>query len=479
MTLVATFDAPTSRVDLVGSSIPELPGMDVLVERRTPEVTWTGVRNGFPAEVSAGAFQVFDYEFTPNVLNEYRARTDIFYDLFTRVSANSWGASTVGNTYTLVGGVAADFDVTGTRGEITGATAGVEREAVVNTLLLQDAKITADLGVSASPTTTASAQARLFGRRVDVNNSYFLQVVWETTGLVTMQLVKRVGGVDTAISASYATGLAYGTTVGIRAQLVLDGSRISGKVWATTADEPGLAQLSVIDTSITQAGAVSVAGRRSGTNANLIQYVDNFHAGDLATTSPQFTSLGTDDATPMQDTAWLKFPLRPFLNREISLCNWGDEVDGERGAIFEILGRRLPIAVTELQMSRAFPIVVKAVDSDEMEAIKLALSFGDVIFLQTPGPTVVCTLARRSYPEQGYFKVGTVTRSRPVDGRALWMLDIPLREVAPPDPTIPGSGVTWDGIVAAFATWNDVIAQFATWNDVLAYISDPEDEVVG
>lgn len=72
-TITATYDDTLSRVSLV------IAGMDtnstmVTIERSTDGIIWTQVRGSVGAAISAGALTVplWDYEFSPNVLNTYR-----------------------------------------------------------------------------------------------------------------------------------------------------------------------------------------------------------------------------------------------------------------------------------------------------------------------------------------------------------------------------------------------------------------------
>jgi hypothetical protein len=60
-----------------------------------------------------------------------------------------------------------------------------------------------------------------------------------------------------------------------------------------------------------------------------------------------------------------------------------------------------------------------------------------------------------------------------------WVVSFPTTEVAGPDPALSGSGVTWGGIINAFATWAAVQAQFGTWLQVQQYVNSPDDEIVG
>jgi hypothetical protein len=481
VTLVATFDSVNSRVQLDGSSIPSLPGLDIFVQRRVQAVGsgWNAVRGGTPASESGGAFQIFDYEFTPNELNEYRVITDFVYDTFSRTQANSWSSADSGQTYTRTGGNANDWDVgSGVGTYVMASATGVVSYQELTTVAVTDFDFYTTIASSVGTPSGGGLSALLLAR-IGGGSSAFVQATYSTLGQLNLQIIGNNGattlGTANAVLASPGTATVYYRFQG-------QGRKLRVKTWTgTVLDEPTTWSLTVTDTVNPASGSVALGGSRltGNTDVNPVLTFDNFHVGDLATTNQQFADLGTDDLTPLQDTVWLKFPLRPFLNREIPLCNWSDESREARGAVFPILGRRLPIAVTDLTDSRTFEILLAFPDSNDVEDAELRLSFGDVVLLQTPGSTVECELARRRYPAQGYFYVGGWNKARPVNGKPVNILTLPLREVSAPDASAAGSAITWDGVVSAFTDWNSVIANFATWLDLLAFSSDVADEIVG
>lgn len=180
----------------------------------------------------------------------------------------------------------------------------------------------------------------------------------------------------------------------------------------------------------------------------------------------------SDDVTPVLDRVWLKSPTRPFLNQEIVVVGWGDVVRPPRQGVFEVLGRSLPVAVTELRGSRRFALEVRAADRAAADELRLFMSFGDVVFLHVPEDCEV--------PGSLYAAVGNVTERRV--GRhdsAVRVFELELTECARPDPSIVGNSITWAGVVSAYATWGDLLAGPATWADLLDTTSAPADEVVG
>lgn len=475
MTLVATFDATNSRVALVGTVMPAIPGMDIFVERKVGTGDWEGIRSGYPVIVSGGGFTIYDYEFTPNVLNNYRVRTDFVWDDMAPPVANSWGSADAGGAWTFTTGVAADWDKAANVGTyvMTSATGVVSRQALNSVINAVD--LDAFITIKQNQTVTGGglyAQIRLRGGTNDI----VLRARFNAAGSVDLLLFEN--GVNVA-TKSIAFSFTANDTFNLRLRAV--GQYYQAKIWRVGTTEPTTWDLSYTGIINPVTGFVSVeASRETGnTNASPTMTFSNYHVANLDTVSPQYSSLGTGTSTPSQSTVWVKFPLRPFLNFQATLCNWSPEVRVARGTVFEVLGRRLPVAVNDVRASRAFNVIFKAQDSTEAEDIELALSFGDTIYLQTPGPTTICALNRRSYPASGYFFVEDVTSTRVVDGNPTQSIDFDVRETDGPDPAVDYSTTTWQGIINNFATWATVQAAFATWLLVEQYQSDPEDEIIG
>lgn len=482
MTLAAVFDAPNSRVQLAVTSIPVLSGLPVYVERQTPGTGWVAVRGAAPAYPNAASLNVNDYEFLVNLVDSYRARTDVLYDTFVRTSTSTWGNADSGQTYAATGGVATDFNVGSGIGTMKQASNNVVRSQTIAGVAT-DANSYADIAVSAN-VLGGSLFGALILRRVDASNYYYAALEFTVGATINLTINKVVAGVTTVIAGPFATGLTTVAAHLYRLRFQAIGTSLFAKIWdpTVTTTEPNAFSLTVSDNSLTAGNGVGAWSFAAAGNTNLATVTvnfDSYHVGDLATTKPTFASLGTASVTPAQTGAWFKFPLRPFLNQAVNLCNWSDEVRPARGEVFQILGRSLPIAVTELRQSRQLTMTVVTVDSASAEALSLALSFGDIVYLQTPGPGVYCGLARRSYPQACYAFLGDVTIARALDGRPWYIVTIPATQVSPPDYMVPGASSTWQGLINSWASWSTVIAAFPTWNDVLSWVAAPSAEIVG
>jgi hypothetical protein len=180
------------------------------------------------------------------------------------------------------------------------------------------------------------------------------------------------------------------------------------------------------------------------------------------------------DTIPALDAVWLKSVARPFLNRTVTVTDFSDVARPSRGQVVDVLGRRLPVAVTEVRGSRQFELTLRAATAAEVDALATFFSFGDTVFLHVPADCPV--------PASGHFAVGDVTERRPPkhDSFARYF-GLPLTEVDAPASSLVGYTVTWGGVTAAWASWAAVLADVdvPTWFDLVQYVSAPTDEVVG
>lgn len=193
-----------------------------------------------------------------------------------------------------------------------------------------------------------------------------------------------------------------------------------------------------------------------------------------------YSSLGvlvqtqTTTVTAALDRVWLKSPARPFLNRQVTVLDFSEVSSPARGGVVNVVGRRLPVAITEVRGSRNYELVLRAASREEADALELFLSFGDVVLVQVPAD---CVVPRSMY---AFVADTTIGRRGAVKG-AVREVHLPLTEVAAPDPSIVGYTVTWLGVVTAWASWGALLADpdVPTWLALQSYVSAPSDEIVG
>lgn len=174
--------------------------------------------------------------------------------------------------------------------------------------------------------------------------------------------------------------------------------------------------------------------------------------------------------TPVLDRVWLKFIARPFLNRAVTVVDFGDVSRPARGAAHEIIGRSFPVGTTMVRSSRRYELQVMTESLDEADAFDTILAAGEPVFVHVPAGSLM--------PRSMYAIIGDTTQSRPGRRSMRRVFSLPLTEVAPPAPEVVGSTITWQTIINTYATWADLIAAKPTWLDVLEGISPPDDVIV-
>ena len=185
---------------------------------------------------------------------------------------------------------------------------------------------------------------------------------------------------------------------------------------------------------------------------------------------------GTETATITPDLdgrAWFKSIKHPFLNRPIHrvLAGGGQSISrASRGAVFDVQGRSVPVAVTDVRSSREFTLTVQVPDETAARDMDLTLASGDVFFLQIP-PELA------PHMTGGYVRIGESTQHREAD-TIKWRFTIPCTVVAPPGPGVVGTTMTWGGVFRLYGSWEALVASNPTWGDLLATVGSPDDLVV-
>lgn len=173
-----------------------------------------------------------------------------------------------------------------------------------------------------------------------------------------------------------------------------------------------------------------------------------------------------------QDLAvvWLKVPAAPFLNQPVVVADRSEVTRRSRSALFDVVGRTLPVMVGDVASSQAFTLeLITETPADERNLDYLFAS-GEVVFLHLPSTV-------EHFPG-GYFAVGDVSRETTLRASPRRVWTVPLTEVAQPGPAVVGSAYTWTSTIAEYATWTAVIAGNATWADLLDRTGAPSDVIV-
>lgn len=183
-------------------------------------------------------------------------------DLFTRVVAGGWGNATTGQAWANTGGVAGDYSVTGTEGQVSNGTLTNQRITTLDTLSTDhDFTIQWHTPSAVTPTGTGSWSGSALARFTDASNFYFASVDIAPGGVLTLYIRKRVLAVTTDLTSVVMTGTHTANQIyGIR--IAVCGSQIKAKAWNITTTEPDW-MLTVNDFDLTTGTRV---GQRSFIN---------------------------------------------------------------------------------------------------------------------------------------------------------------------------------------------------------------------
>jgi hypothetical protein len=464
MTVNLTYDTTLSRVRVDATGLPT--NSPVTVERSTDQITWATVRGGIAVTVAAGVMAtVDDYEFEPDVPNYYRV---------TYPAAMSFVAA---------GTVSHAVNTSVSPGVPAGIAAG-------DVLVMLAAIRNSGAGAPATP----SGWSKL----VDAGNMcLFGKVAGSSESAPTVTFTGGVANADTSAQIAAFRGvdlapLAAANQLNASAQdiavpavnlaeeidhamvlwmgwkqddwtsvaPVLDGTEI-GEPDTTTGDDQGI----VWDYRLVTTFAFTATAARTFT-------VTGGGAAASRGASAVFSTTyltQSDDITPVLDTVWLKNISRPFLNRPVTVTDWSDIQRPSRNGVFDIIGRTMPVAVTDLRSSRRYELVLTTPTVEEADELDLCLASGEPILLHVPSDCLVPGM---------YAVVGDVTISRREPRSTRRYLTLPLVECAAPAPEIVGATNTWAAVIATYATWADLIAANPTWQDVLDGVADPDNVVV-
>lgn len=427
-------------------------------------------------ELSGGAAVLYDTEAPLDVPISYRmeglgagagdgAMLDfVANDTFTRVVANSWGSMTSGQTY-LRDALAADYDVTGTVGTIQPTTLNANYNTWVDVFELNTEQVIS-FSLNTLPATN-TIQYGLDGRFIDSNNGYVGKVSIATTGVITLSITQRLGGVETTLATTTLGVLLAATSYSMRFRVVDTSLKL--KFWLTSMGEPGSWDLQVTDTTFTINGTnVGVFMRNNTASTVHILSVDDYTVNAELLT-PQVLASGSD--------LWLKSPLHPWADQRVQLSvpqepdcipesaiffqAMAEETRANRTNVFNVNNRQNPIAAARLRggiTSTLGLITRRFIDRDNVILLNAS---GDPLMFQGP--------ADYGIPDR-YMTVGDYQISRlSTDHRIQWRSHlIPHVEVDRPAGLADGVlGNRWIDLCALYETFGDAQAAGLTWFMVL------------
>lgn len=202
-------------------------------------------------------------------------------DAFSRNETDTWGTSTSGHTYTYQG-TQADYDVTTApfgHGTIQPTTLATDYTATID-CGSPDADLIADFSLNTLPA-SGSMGFGLVARGTDTSNRYMGRVLVATTGLVTLELHKRVAGTGTTESQTTGLTLATGTKYRVRFQCV--GNDLTVKVWLASGSEQVARSFSTTFTDLTTGNRVGVYTRNNTAATTHVVSVDDLEVSTART----------------------------------------------------------------------------------------------------------------------------------------------------------------------------------------------------
>lgn len=227
-------------------------------------------------------FDMADASHKEQILDPVASTTDTF----TRTVANGWGSADTLETWTRdpVGGAAADFSVTGTRGKTLIPTKAVARYmGLSGTYSDVDIQVTVSMSQVA---TGADMYCDLWGRVQGFGNTgsaYLCRLDFSTTSAVAIQVYKIVVGAATLLGSTVLPGT-YVANEQYTLRLRMQGGTVKARAWKTASAEPPTFAVSVLDaqfaTGQIEIGSFAVAGN---TNVNPFMEIDNFLVGNMNT----------------------------------------------------------------------------------------------------------------------------------------------------------------------------------------------------
>jgi hypothetical protein len=188
-------------------------------------------------------------------------------DGFNRTVSGGWGQAATG------GGWAVDsrpsvYSVDGSRGVVLFDRAGWTQMARLSDVSQANVDVVASIGVAqrrAVGTMRLWVSAR---QSADFRSMYLARANVLPGGQVeSVELMKRVNGVDTVLATLSNPGITLAANEQVRVRLSVSGSTVQAKAWKVGAAEPGAWQLVVTDSSVPGAGSVGIGGY-SGASAS-------------------------------------------------------------------------------------------------------------------------------------------------------------------------------------------------------------------
>lgn len=464
MTISATYLGDLSRVRVSFTGLDSAADY-AIVERSTDGITWTTVRGGDRVAVSGGAGKIDDYEFVAGVVNTYRM-----------TAIDSAPTTWIGS-----GG-----PVTNNNASLNPAT---HANTAVGDLVLLFATIrNSGAGSPNLPagggwsTLVDMGNVRLFGRYATAAGSQVHAVTFsggvanaDTTAQCTTfrnASITPAGSPATQTNASSQNISWPGSTPGVAGtQAVFLGWKQDdwssapvpgytldselGQVASTAGDDAGHVwwRRTKTSTAIQPAGSWTITGGASAISKAALLFL-----------SPRpNVGVETTTITPTLASTWIKNPSRPALNTTVTVTNISDVSRKARSGTFDVIGRTMPVVVSDVMSSRALSITLMVSGLEEANELDGRLAAGDPVFIQAP-------TANAAVPTLYATVTGYKVRKTAMRGLRRFF-DLDLIEVAAPASTVYGDTYVYADVVNDFASYNDVLANVTDYFQLIDRVS--------
>jgi hypothetical protein len=461
VTVSVTYTDPSAKTTVAITSAPA-NASSALIERSTDQITWTTVRGATSLPLSGSAASIDDYEFCDGMVNYYRAT---YFDSSIPAAVGTPAAATVVTSAGASASVTPTLPTGLSIGDVVMVTIANTKATASNpaapagwTLLALDgdglavycADWSASLTIPAFTVTGLASADKVIGKATAIRN----------VGPALGNAQSQVNAASTAISWP-----AFGTLPGTaQAGPIIGFSRSVSTASSPTGDTRDTGTGYTLVTWIVTipsygAGAFTLSGATSATSSVL----------QVNMAARAYVSQETGTVTPALSSVWIKDPLRPYLNRAVTLINVDTVKRAARTGVFAIIARSLPVAVTDLVGGRTTTMTLRCTTPAIASDIVSCLTTGETQFVHTPHgsrmPSLYCVLG----------ELDVVFPSQTGPSR---QITVPVTEVVAPSPYLAAVLSSWQTVVSTYATWSALIAAKATWADVLLLVGSPTDVFV-
>lgn len=413
-------------------------------------------------------------------------------DTFERTVVAGWGSADTGQAWTNTGGAAADYNVNTGTGQHLHTAANV---AHVSRILGIDNQIDAAVTVTVNAIAlTSPYRTSLAIRDLDANNQLRGELVFNTNGTVTAQIVQVLGGITT-VAASIPSLTTYIAGSSFRLRMQAEATVIQFKAWDALTDEPTAWTLNATDSStLLPNTGISLRSIRDTGNTNLnfpFAFDDLTACGSCDLVEPTTAETVATVSQDSDGSFWLKDPVRPYHDLPVPLCFTSphSELDGSMclpnagtlcvpapGIFFASMdteqfaansqlnnptNAKYPLSVHRTRRAPASTLTLVTRTFDDRDSLRDLNEPGSPLLLQGPAAYGIA---------DRYMAVGEVSEARGLSDHKFQVrvVTLPHNEVA--RPAGPSQGVCGSRVADLcneYETWDDIEAAGLTWTDLL------------